>query len=69
MIACGIKHNRLSSGPDTSNLHNNAKLHKRYTMLSYHSVRDATVSGTVVLSFIPGNDNHADMLIIHVGYT
>ena len=47
----------------------NAKLHKRHTMLSFHRVREAIASGIVVFHFMPGDDNPADILSKHWGYT
>ena len=47
----------------------NAKLHKRHTMLSFHRVREAIASGMVVFHFMPGDDNPADILSKHWGYT
>jgi hypothetical protein len=47
----------------------NAKLHKRHTMLSFHRVREAIAAGLVVFHFMPGDDNPADILSKHWGYT
>ena len=47
----------------------NAKLHKRHTMLSFHRVREAIASGMIVFHFMPGDDNPADILSKHWGYT
>jgi hypothetical protein len=46
-----------------------SKLHKRHTMLSFHRVRDAIVSGIVGFYFFPGELNPADVLSKHWGYT
>lgn len=47
----------------------NAKLHKRHTMLSFHRVREAIASGMIAFHFMPGDDNPADILSKHWGYT
>ena len=47
----------------------NAKLHKRHTMLSFHRVREAIASGMISFYFMPGDDNPADILSKHWGYT
>jgi hypothetical protein len=52
-----------------SSMQLNAKLHKRHTMLSFHRVRDAIAAGIVTFHFISGDDNPADILIMHWGYT
>lgn len=46
-----------------------AKLHKRHTMLSFHRVREAVASGMIGFYFISGEDNPADILSKHWGYT
>ena len=45
-----------------------AKLHKRHTALSFHRVREAIASKTLVFSHIPGSINPADILSKHWGY-
>jgi hypothetical protein len=52
-----------------SSMQLNAKLHKRHTMLSFHRVREAIASSMVSFYFIPGEDNPADILSKHWGYT
>jgi hypothetical protein len=46
-----------------------AKLHKRHTMLSFHSVRKAIANGIIGSSYIPGDINLADILSKHWGYS
>ena len=46
-----------------------AKLHKRHNMLSFHRVREAVASGMVIFDFISGEDNPADILSKHWGYS
>jgi len=45
-----------------------AKLHKRHTALSFHRVREAIASKTLVFHHIPGEHNPADILSKHWGY-
>jgi len=45
------------------------RIHKRHTLLSFHKVREAIASKTVVLSHIPGAINPADILSKHWGYS
>jgi hypothetical protein len=52
-----------------SSMQLHAKLHKRYTMLSFHRVREAIASGIVVFFFRPGDINPADILRKHWGYS
>ena len=52
-----------------SSMELHAKLHKRHTMLSFHCVREAIVSGIGGFYFIPGELNPADILSKHWGYT
>jgi hypothetical protein len=52
-----------------SSMQLNAKLHKRHTMLSFHRVRKAIAAGALGFYFIPGDDNPADILSKHWGYT
>jgi hypothetical protein len=52
-----------------SSMQLNAKLHKRHTMLSFHRVRETIASGILGFSFLPGDDNPADILSKHWGYT
>jgi hypothetical protein len=46
-----------------------AKLHKIHTMLSFHRVRDPIAAGMVTFHFLSGDDNPADILSKHWGYT
>ena len=46
-----------------------AKLHKRHNALSFHRVREAVASGHLVFSFIAGENNPADILSKHWGYS
>jgi len=46
-----------------------AKLHKRHNALSFHRVREAIASGVYVFSHIPGENNPADILSKHWGYS
>ena len=46
-----------------------AKLHKRHTILSFHRVREAVASGMVRLHFMTGEENPADILSKHWGYS
>ena len=52
-----------------SSMQLNAKLHKRHTMLSFHRVREAIAAGILGFYFLPGEDNPADILSKHWGYT
>jgi hypothetical protein len=52
-----------------SSMQIHAKLHKRHTMLSFHRVRETIAAGIVTFHFIPGDDNPADILSKHWGYT
>jgi hypothetical protein len=52
-----------------SSMQLNAKLHKRHTMLSFHCVREAIAAGILGFYFLPGEDNPADILSKHWGYT
>jgi hypothetical protein len=45
-----------------------SKLHKRHNALSFHCVCKAIASGYVVLTYLPGNFNPADILSKHWGY-
>jgi hypothetical protein len=47
----------------------NAMLHKQHTMLSFHHVRENVASGILGFYFLPGDDNPADVLSKHWGYT
>jgi hypothetical protein len=47
----------------------NAKLDKRHTKLSFHCVREAIAAGILGFYFLPGDDNPADILSKHWGYT
>ncbi len=46
-----------------------AKLHKRHNVLSFHRVREAIASGVFVFTHIPGENNPADILSKHWGYS
>ena len=46
-----------------------AKLHKRYTALSFHRVREANASKMVQFHHIPGAINPSDILRKHWGYS
>jgi hypothetical protein len=46
-----------------------AKLNKRHIMLSFHRVREAIAAGIVSFHFLSGDDNLADILSKHWGYT
>jgi hypothetical protein len=52
-----------------SSMQINAKLYKRHTMLSFHQVREAIAAGIVTFHFLSGDDNPADILSKHWGYT
>jgi Reverse transcriptase (RNA-dependent DNA polymerase) len=52
-----------------SSMQVHAKLHKRHTILSFHRVRECIASGMVGFYFINGNDNPADILSKHWGYS
>jgi hypothetical protein len=52
-----------------SSMQLNAKLHKRHTMLSFHRVREAIAAHILGIYFLPGDDNPADILSKHWGYT
>jgi hypothetical protein len=46
-----------------------AKLHKRHNALSFHRVREAIASGVIAFLHIPGENNPADILSKHWGYS
>ena len=46
-----------------------AKLHKRHMILSFHRVRQAVASGVIKFFHIPGDENPADILSKHWGYS
>jgi hypothetical protein len=52
-----------------SSVQPHAKLHKRHNALSFHRVREAIASGVFVFLHIPGENNPADILSKHWGYT
>jgi hypothetical protein len=52
-----------------SSMQLNAKLHKCHTMLSFHRVREAIAAHILGFYFLPGDDNPADILSKHWGYT
>ena len=45
-----------------------AKLHKRHNALSFHRVREAVASGMLLMYYMPGDINPADILSKHWGY-
>ncbi len=52
-----------------SSMQLHAKLHKRHDAFSFHRVREAVAAKCVVLSFIRGEINPADILSNHWGYS
>jgi hypothetical protein len=52
-----------------SSMQLNASLHKHHTMLSFHCVREAIAAGILGFYFLPVDDNPADILSKHWGYT
>jgi hypothetical protein len=52
-----------------SSMQLDAKLHRRHTMLSFHRVREAITAGILSFYFLSGDDNPADILSKHCGYT
>ena len=52
-----------------SSVQPHAKLHKRHNALSFHRVREAIATGRYVFSHIPGENNPADILSKHWGYS
>jgi len=52
-----------------SAMHPYAKLHKRHTALSFHRVREAIASKKYVFTHIPGENNPADIVSKHWGYS
>lgn len=52
-----------------SSIQIDAKLHKRHNALSFHRVREAIASGHYVFTHIPGENNPADILSKHWGYS
>ena len=52
-----------------SSMQLDAKLHKRHTMLSFHRVRETIAAGILSFYFLSGDDNPADILSKHWGYT
>jgi hypothetical protein len=52
-----------------SAMHPFAKLHKRHTALSFHRVREAIASKKYVFTHIPGENNPADIVSKHWGYS
>jgi hypothetical protein len=45
-----------------------SKLHKRHNVLSFHYVCKVIASGYIVLTYLPGKFNLADILSKHWGY-
>jgi hypothetical protein len=52
-----------------SSMQLNAKLHECHSMLSFHRVREAIAAGILGFYFTPGDENPADILSKHWGYT
>jgi hypothetical protein len=52
-----------------SSMQVHAKLHKRHTILSFHRVRETIAAGMVGFYYIPGEQNPADILSKHWGYS
>lgn len=52
-----------------SSFNPHAKLHKRHNVLSFHRVREAIASGKYVFTHIAGENNPADILSKHWGYS
>jgi hypothetical protein len=52
-----------------SSMQVHAKLHKRHTILSFYRVHECIASGMVGFYFINGNENPADILSKHWGYS
>jgi hypothetical protein len=52
-----------------SSMQLNSKLHKRHTMLSFHRVREVIAAGIGTFHFLSENDNPADIIGKHWGYT
>jgi hypothetical protein len=52
-----------------SSMQINTKLHKIHTVLSFHRVGEAMAAGTVAFHILSGDDNPADILSKHWGYT
>jgi hypothetical protein len=52
-----------------SSIHPHARLHKRHNALSFHRVREVVASGHLVFSYIPGENNPADIFSKHWGYS
>jgi hypothetical protein len=52
-----------------SSMQVNEKLHNRHTILSFHRIQEGIASGLVGVYFISGNDNPADILSKHWGYS
>jgi hypothetical protein len=52
-----------------SSMQLNAKLHKRHTMLNFNRVREAIAAEILGFYFLSGDDNPADILSKHWGYT
>jgi hypothetical protein len=52
-----------------SSMQLDAKLHKRHTMLSFHCVREAIEASILSFYFLSSDNNPADILSKHWGYT
>jgi hypothetical protein len=52
-----------------SSMHLNTNLHKRHTIFSFHRVREAIAASIVTFHCLSGDDNPADILSKHWGYT
>ena len=46
-----------------------ATLNKRHTILSFHRVRQAIAAGVIKFYHVPGQENPADVLSKHWGYS
>ena len=44
------------------------RIHKRHNLLSFHRVREAIAANIIKFTFIPGNENPADIVSKHWGY-
>jgi hypothetical protein len=52
-----------------SSMQLDAKFHKRHTMLSFHRARKAIAARILGFYYLSGDDNPADILRKHWGYT
>ena len=60
-------------GDNASTVHSatvpHAKLHKRHVALSFHRVREAIAAGFMAMFHLSGENNPADILSKHWGYS